>query len=77
MALWLMNPTNIHEEVGLIPGLAQCGIGAGIAVSCSVSHRDDSDPALLWVWRRLAAAALIDSLAWELPFAVGAVLKRK
>ena len=35
------------------------------------------DPALLWLWCRLAAAALIQPLAWELPYAVGMALKRK
>ena len=35
------------------------------------------DPALLWLWRRLATAALIQSLAWELPCATGTALKRK
>ena len=35
------------------------------------------DPALLWLWRRLAAVALIQPLAWELPYALGAALKRK
>jgi len=29
------------------------------------------DPALLWLWCRLAAATLIRSLAWELPYAAG------
>ena len=24
MAQWLTNPTRIHEDLGLIPGLAQC-----------------------------------------------------
>ena len=32
---------------------------------------------LLWLWRRLAATALIGPLAWEPPYASGTVLKRK
>ena len=32
---------------------------------------------LLWLWCRLEAAALIPSLAWELPYAKGVALKRK
>ena len=47
----------------------------GVGLRCSL------DPALLWLWWRLAAVALILPLAWELlilplawepPFAVGA-----
>ena len=30
---------------------------------------------VVWLWRRLAAAALIQPLAWELPYATGAALK--
>ena len=32
---------------------------------------------LLWLWYRLAAAALIQPLAWELPHALGVALKSK
>jgi len=32
---------------------------------------------LLWLWCWLAAAAPIQSLAWELPYAVGVALKRR
>ena len=32
---------------------------------------------LLWLWCRSAAAALIQPLAWELPYAAGVALKRK
>ena len=46
-------------------------------MSCGVGHRHGSDPALLWLWRRLAAIALIGLLAWKPPYAVGVVLKRK
>ena len=35
------------------------------------------DPTLLWLWCRLAAAAPIRLLAWELPYAWGVALKVK
>ena len=40
-------------------------------------HRRGSDLALLWRWRRLAAIAAIQPLAWELPDAVGVAIKKK
>jgi len=41
-------------------------------VSCGVGRRRGSDPALLWLWCRLAATAPIRPLAWEPPYAAGA-----
>ena len=32
---------------------------------------------MLWLWRRLAAVALIRSLVWEPPYDEGAALKRQ
>ena len=46
-------------------------------MSYDVGHRRSSDPALLWLWCVLAGAARIGPLAWEPPYATGAVLKRK
>ena len=46
-------------------------------MSCGVGHRIGLDAASLWLWRRLAAAALIWLLAWDLPYATGAALKSK
>ena len=42
---------------------------------CGVGHRCGLDSVLLWLWHRLAAAALIRTLAWEPPYATGAALK--
>ena len=48
-------------------------------MSCIVGHRHSSHPTLLllWLWCRLAATALIWTLAWELPYAAGEAKKRK
>ena len=44
-------------------------------MSCSVGRRHCSDLALLWLWHKPAAAAPVQPLDWELPYAVGAALK--
>ena len=46
-------------------------------MSCGVGHRRSLDPALLWLWRRPAATALIRPLAWESACATGLALRRK
>ena len=71
------NPTSIHEDVILIPGLTQWVKDHGVAVSCGVVRRCSSDPALLWLGRSSAAVALIRPLAWEPPCAAGVALKSK
>ena len=48
-----------------------------MAMSCGVDRRCGSDPELVWLWCRPAAVALIQPLAWELPYAAGATLKKK
>ena len=40
---------------------------------CCCRHGSD----LAWLWHKLAAVAPIWPLAWELPYAAGAVLKKK
>ena len=53
------------------------GWGSRTAVSCDIGPRCSSDPILLWLWCRPAATARILPLARELPYAVGAALKRQ
>ena len=48
-----------------------------IAMSCGVGHRHGSDPTLLWLWCQVAAAAPIQPLAWEPPYAADASLKKQ
>ena len=40
-----------------------------------IKHKLGSDPALLWLWCRLAAAASIQPLAQEPPYTAGPALK--
>ena len=46
-------------------------------MNCVAGCRRGSDPALLWLWHRPSATALIQSLAWEVPYATGVALKGK
>ena len=48
-----------------------------MAVSCGEGCRHGSHPELLWLWCRLAAAAPTQSLAWELPCAMVATIRKR
>ena len=53
------------------------GEGSGVAVmSCGVGCSFGLDLALLWLWYRLVAIALIGPLAWEPPYPMGTALKK-
>ena len=46
-------------------------------MSCGVSGRGSSNPALLWLWHRLLAPAPIQPLAWELVSGTGVAIEKK
>ena len=46
-------------------------------MSYGIGRRCGLDAPLLWLWRRLAAAVLIQPLAQELPYATDAAIKRR
>ena len=72
----MANWTGIHEGLDSVTGLAQWGKNPA-APSWGVGRWCSSEPVLLWLWCRLAAAALIRPLAWKLPFAANVAQKRK
>ena len=76
VAQWLTNTTRNHEVAGLIPCLAQWLKDPVLPVSCGVGCRLGWDPALPWLWHRLANTAPIGPLAWEPPCAVGVALEK-
>ena len=57
VAQWVTNLTSNPEDVGLIPGLTQRVKDWAFLTSCGIGHRCGSDPILLWLWHRPAAAA--------------------
>ena len=75
MAQWVKNETSIPEHSGSIPGLSQWLKGSRDPMSCGIGCRHGSDPVLLWLWHRLVAAALIQPLAWKLPYATRVAIK--
>ena len=67
----------IHEDAGFIPGLPQCAKRSSVTGNWGVGCRCCSALVLLWLWYRLVVTAPIWSLAWELPHATVAALKKK
>ena len=67
--------TNLIASCRFDPWPCSVGQGSGIAMSCGAGSRCGSDPTLLWLWGRPAAAALIPPLAWELPYDMSVAVK--
>ena len=61
------------QSLALLSGLRI----SSVTMSCGVGCTCSSDPALLWLWCRLAAVVPIRPLAWEPPYAAGVALKSK
>ena len=63
-----------NVAVSSLPSLS--GLRIPCCCGCGVGCRRGLDLALLWLWSRLAASALIRPLAWEPPYAAGATLEK-
>ena len=77
LPLWLPGlQTRIVSVRMWVQPLALLG-GLWMWSCCGVSCRCGSDPAWLWLWRRLVAIASIRPLDWDLPYAAGTAIKVK
>ena len=68
MAQWKRIRLGTMRLWGLIPG---------VAVTCGVGCKLGLDLALLWLWCGPSAAAPIQPLSWEPPYATSGALKSK
>ena len=79
--LWLIRfqtqPVSMRMRVQSWPFSVDPCLGFCIAVNSGLGSRWGSDLALLLLCSRPAAAALIQPLVWELPYADGETLKKK
>ena len=66
----LCGSMGVHEDRGLIPGLAQWVNNLLMPHAVKVT-----DAAWIQLWCRPAAAAQIQPLAWDLPYAIGVALR--
>ena len=53
------------------------GQRSSVAAGCITGRRCSLDLTWLWLWFRMAGEALIQPLAWELPYATGMALKKE
>ena len=66
VAHWVKSPTSIHEDEGSNSGLAQWVKKLVFPQAAGYSHESSLGLALLQLWHRLTAAALIPPQPWNL-----------